>query len=217
MIVGDNPSLKQLVYENLRERIIHGELKPGAWLREADLSKEMNISRAPIREALSMLERDRFTIVLPRRGAIVAEVTKDDIRYVWEMRALLEPYAAKVSVANIPEEKLLEVRDLLEQVGQDYSNRELYLKSDLETHRLFSDYLTNQYLKTSVDNITAHSLRLRWGAEYNSTEVNAKMIEKINTEHVRILDALIERDAEKTYTLVSKHIENARRRLMASV
>lgn len=96
---GSNPSLKQLVYDNLKERIISGELKPGMRLREEDLSSEMNISRAPIREALNMLERDGFTTIMPRKGAIVAEVRKEDIRYIWEMRALLEPYAAKQSVA----------------------------------------------------------------------------------------------------------------------
>ena len=90
----------------MKERIINGELKPGTRLREEDLSTEMNISRAPIREALNMLERDGFTMIVPRKGAIVAEVMKEDIKYIWEMRALLEPYAAKESVKSIPPERL---------------------------------------------------------------------------------------------------------------
>ena len=64
---GSSPSLKQLVYDNLKERIIQGELKPGTRLREEDLSTDMNISRAPIREALNMLERDGFTTIVPRK------------------------------------------------------------------------------------------------------------------------------------------------------
>ena len=54
MDIGKIPSLKRLVYDNLKERIISGELKPGTRLREEDLSVEMNISRAPIREAFNM-------------------------------------------------------------------------------------------------------------------------------------------------------------------
>ena len=80
MDFSSSPSLKQLVYDNLKERIINGELKPGTRLREEDLSTEMNISRAPIREALNMLERDGFTMIVPRKGAIVAEVMKEDIK-----------------------------------------------------------------------------------------------------------------------------------------
>ena len=102
---GSNPSLKQLVYDNLKERIINGTLKPGMRLREEDLSNEMNISRAPIREALNMLERDGFTTIVPRKGALVSEVKKEDLYYIWELRALLEPYAAKISTKKYRKKK----------------------------------------------------------------------------------------------------------------
>ena len=83
MDIGKIPSLKRLVYDNLKERIISGELKPGTRLREEDLSVEMNISRAPIREAFNMLERDGFTVIVPRKGAVVAEATEEEMRKLY--------------------------------------------------------------------------------------------------------------------------------------
>ena len=100
--IAANPSLKQLVYEKLQQMIIRGELKPGERLTEEDLSQAMNISRAPIREALNMLERDGFTKIIPRKGAIVAEVSVKDSLDIWKCRLALEPFAAKEACRNIP-------------------------------------------------------------------------------------------------------------------
>ena len=104
--IAANPSLKQLVYEKLQQMIIRGELKPGERLTEEDLSQAMNISRAPIREALNMLERDGFTKIIPRKGAIVAEVSVKDSLDIWKCRLALEPFAAKEACRNIPKDKV---------------------------------------------------------------------------------------------------------------
>ena len=96
--LGPNLSLKEMVYENLRNQIITGKLAPGMRLPEEELSRAMNISRAPIREALNMLHRDGFATIIPRRGAIVSLITPEDIRDNWEMRELL---AAKANVDRL--------------------------------------------------------------------------------------------------------------------
>ena len=111
MDIGKIPSLKRLVYDNLKERIISGELKPGTRLREEDLSVEMNISRAPLRDAFNMLERDGFTVIVPRKGAGVAEATEEERDYIWEMRAILEPYAAVKSMSLISDEKIAKLEN----------------------------------------------------------------------------------------------------------
>ena len=103
---GSSPSLKQLVYENLHSRIVNGELKPGERLQEAELAKEMNISRAPIREALNMLERDGLATIMPRKGTIVTVFTAEDVQNIWQMREIMEPVAAQCSAAGIPAEEL---------------------------------------------------------------------------------------------------------------
>lgn len=84
--LGSNPSLKQLVYDNLRDLIIQGKLEPGAKLVEDELAQSMNISRAPVREALNMLERDGFTKIIPRKGAVVTEVNRKDAADIWKCR-----------------------------------------------------------------------------------------------------------------------------------
>ena len=216
MDFSSSPSLKQLVYDNLKERIITGELKPGTRLREEDLSTEMNISRAPIREALNMLERDGFTMIVPRKGAIVAEVMKEDIKYIWEMRALLEPYAAKESVKSIPPEKIAEAKNKLFIVLEHPEDMAQYVNSDLEVHEMLVDYLENRFLKSTLQNMKAHSLRLRWAAEYDNEDTQAAIIEDATREHLEIIYALEKQDEDEVYEAVKKHVKNSAERLIGA-
>lgn len=211
---GSVPSLKQLAYDNLKHRIIEGELKPGFRLREEDLSAEMNISRAPIREALNMLERDGFTTIVPRKGAIVAEVVKEDIYYIWEMRALLEPYAARLSTDQVPLKKIAEIKEKLLAVLAHPEDLRKYADSDLEVHQMLGDYLQNRFLKNTLENMKAHSLRIRWAAEYDNADMQSAIVEAATREHMEIVCALEKRDPELVYQVVKQHVENSSKRLM---
>ena len=213
---GSNPSLKKLAYDNLKQRIINGELKPGYRLREEDLSAEMNISRAPIREALNMLERDGFTTIVPRKGALVSEVLKEDIRYIWEMRALLEPYAARLSADHIPAEKIEEVKKKLLKVLDHPEDLAQYVNSDLEVHQMLADYLENRFLKSTLENMKAHSLRIRWAAEYDNEETQAGIVEAATREHMEIVQALEKREGDLVYRTVKQHLENGSERLVGA-
>ena len=213
---GSSPSLKQLVYDNLKERIIQGELKPGTRLREEDLSTDMNISRAPIREALNMLERDGFTTIVPRKGAMVAEIMKEDILYIWEMRVLLEPYAARVSAGKIPDKRLESVREELVRVLDDPDNMDLYMKTDLEVHEMLVDYLDNRFLRSTLQGLKEHSLRLRWAAEYDNEETQASIVEEATKEHIEITDAFLAEDKDLVFQVVKRHVENSAERLLGA-
>lgn len=212
--LGSNPSLKQLVYENLKGDIIRGEYAPGERLAEELLSAQMNVSRAPIREAFNMLERDGFVKIAPRRGAFVTEVSNTDIDYIWEIRLLLEPYAAKESVALIPEDELNEIHQELENGLAHPEDMQLYMDSDLKVHELITAYLPNRFLTDVIQNIKAHSLRLRWATEYEEPETQEQIIIDATKEHMEIIKAFLARDGEAVAAAVRTHIENAKKRLI---
>ena len=90
-----HPSLKDRVYENLKQQIISGKLEPNKHLLEAELSEMMKISRAPIREALNILEKEGFVTIIPRKGAKVSSISREEVENIWEIRSVLEPYAAR--------------------------------------------------------------------------------------------------------------------------
>jgi len=109
--LGSYLSLKDRVYQNIKSQIIIGTLKPGTRLREEELSKAMNISRAPIREAFNRLEKEGFITIIPRKGAAVSKVTAQSIEDIFEIREALESLAVKKSIGKISIIKLEKVGD----------------------------------------------------------------------------------------------------------
>ena len=209
--LGPNLSLKEMVYENLRNQIITGKLAPGMRLPEEELSRAMNISRAPIREALNMLHRDGFATIIPRRGAIVSLITPEDIRDNWEIRELLEPYGAKVSTPRIPDEEIDNMYNRINALLNGAESFQEYVQSDLDLHEMFFQYVTNRQLREVLMTTKAHSLRMRYYAENGKTP-REDVIKEATQEHLVILDTLRKRDPEKVFQAVLAHIRAGRDR-----
>ena len=213
--LGEVLSIKQLVYNRLKARIISGELKPGSRLLEAELAEQMNISRAPIREAFNMLEKDGFTKIIPRRGAIVAEITEEDIFAIWEFRLLLEPYSAQKTYKMMTDEELNKMKAKIDYVKEHPEDFDAYMSSDLEVHDLLCKYLDNPFMMATLENVKAHSLRIRWEDEYS--DEGHRLPETsvaVNSEHHAIIDALMLRDEKQIKHAVLNHVLNSTHRIM---
>jgi len=94
------------LYATIRRRIMAGHYAPGTQLKEERLAEEMAVSRTPVRAALHRLVGDRMLIAAAHRGVFVAEWTRMDIAEVFELRSLLEPYAAKLAAERATSEQL---------------------------------------------------------------------------------------------------------------
>ena len=88
-----NMSIREQSLDTLREAILSGELKPGQSLTEMDLSRQLGVSRAPIREALRILNSEGLVETIPYHGTTVRRLTKVDIEEIYSLRSLLETYA----------------------------------------------------------------------------------------------------------------------------
>ena len=90
-------SLSTKIYEVLRERIIEGAIAAGERIRERELAEELGVSRIPVREALPRLESEGFIRIVPRRGAIVTNMSMRDIEELFQVRSSLEVLAARLA------------------------------------------------------------------------------------------------------------------------
>ncbi|MDO4845641.1 MAG: GntR family transcriptional regulator [Oscillospiraceae bacterium] len=202
--LGNLPSLKQLVYDHLLQMIIHGDLMPGERLAEDALSQSMNISRAPIREALNMLERDGFASIIPRKGAVVSSITNKDIRDIWTCRLALEPFAAKLSIHLIPEKAASDLLQELVSLAAAPYDLDRYIRSDIEVHELLYKYLDNAYLKSILENLKAHSIRMRWLNEKLNSDPTYYLLP--TKEHQHILECILKRDEDALFHAVQQHL-----------
>ncbi|WP_312678389.1 GntR family transcriptional regulator [Microbacterium sp.] len=93
--------LSERVYARLRDGIVSGVYAPGSGLTEREIAARLGVSRAPIRAAINRLEFTGFVRLAPRRKAIVTDVTRADVEQLYDLRAALEPVAARAAAANV--------------------------------------------------------------------------------------------------------------------
>ena len=105
------PSLKQQSYELIKSNIVNCVYPPGAIITEDILCQELAVSRTPIREALSLLEKERLVTILPKRGIEVTYISLNELNMIYETRLLIEPYAILHHACKI-DQKQYEKRDL---------------------------------------------------------------------------------------------------------
>ena len=95
--------LRDVVFNTLRQAILKGELKPGERLMEIALAEKLGVSRTPIREAMRKLELEGLVVMIPRRGAQVANITEKDLNDVLEVRIALENVAIEKACTRMSE------------------------------------------------------------------------------------------------------------------
>lgn len=110
--------MRELIFHYLRELIVNGKLAPGDHLVEEELAKGFNVSRTPIREAIRKLELEGLVKRSPRRGVVVREFTLEDIEEIYDIRSVLEGYAARLAAKNVDDERIYKLKNLLRQMKE---------------------------------------------------------------------------------------------------
>ena len=102
--------LRDVVFNTLRQAILRGELKPGERLMEIQLANKLGVSRTPIREAIRKLELEGLVLMIPRKGAEVAQITEKSLRDVLEVRRALEELAVQLACDRMTKEGMQELK-----------------------------------------------------------------------------------------------------------
>src|SRR5579859_8257976 len=103
-----SPNRAAEVYEELRQAIVEGRIRPNERLIELELARALNVSRTPVRESILQLVADGL-VVSRRRGWVVREHSPEEIREIYEVRAALEGFAANLAAVRATDEQLAEI------------------------------------------------------------------------------------------------------------
>ena len=145
-------SLRELVYEHLRQAINSGHLEPGSFIDQKKLADELGISRQPLRDALIQLELEGFVTVIPRRGVEVRRLTLEDIRYLYQVIGALESSVLHDSAAYVRQPEAQRMHDLNEAmvVAIEAGDFDTYYDLNLAFHDVFLDSADNLLLLRTV-------------------------------------------------------------------
>ena len=200
-------------YEWIRDAIESGELEMGTPLPENLLAREIGVSRTPIREALRSLEQDGYVKIIPQKGAFVSEISLEDLKEIYDIRKLLEPFAALSAVNRIPEEEIDEMEKGWKALKKAALAGEVDLtrvsEMDLLLHLTITKYATNKRIGAIITTYHAQINRFQ--------KLSAQSLSNIHEtigQHVEILEKLRERDARGLSSLLYEHIAKSESNIM---
>jgi DNA-binding GntR family transcriptional regulator len=203
----NSKSKKNIVYEALKKRIIANSLKPGEPLNEGVLSKEMKISKTPVREALQQLERDGFVENVPGRGCFVSRISFQDVKELFETREILECEVIRRAALKGDPERIEGVRkkfEFLESNGEKTPKSQF--KAGDRIHAYLFESFGNNRLNEIYRRLLEHVERIRI---YFFTQTREERSEESYKEHLEILDALASGDSDRAEKAMRAHLRNA--------
>lgn len=195
--------LRHDAYDALRQAILLGHLRPGERMVEAEIARQMGISRGPIREAVRQLEQDGLVEYRPRRGVIVAELTRERVLDAYTVRAHLESLAAELVAVSIRPRDAGELELLLEEMARRAQADDAagLLHADVEFHRHICSLSGNRVLLRLWNSLGPHAWTLFSGLQQQGYTLPA-LVER----HRALLTALRSGDASHAASVARAHI-----------
>jgi DNA-binding GntR family transcriptional regulator len=193
-------SLADKAYQQIRELIVSLELAPGAVIDERDLIERLGIGRTPIREALRRLALERLVEVYPRRGMFVTGVDVRQLARLSEVRAVLEPEAARLAAERATEADRAHLDELLAEL--DAGESEL-MELDERIHRAVYRAAHNDLLESTLEQYYALALRIWMLALERRQE-----LEEAVEAHRDLVEAIRDGDGERAAEIMRDHVDN---------
>ena len=212
MIINDSgdsngySSLRESVYSKIKKKILIGEMKPGTRIVEVTLAESLGVSRTPVRESIRQLEKEGMvTVIEPRRGSYVSDVSVKDMVDILEVRGELEALAAALASERATEEEIMEmerISGLYREAIYD-NDTENIIKYDELFHKKIVGASGNKSLIAVSETIQDMALRFRY-LYYD----DFSRYENMPSEHRHILDAIRSKDMNKAKEVAVSHVAN---------
>ena len=197
--------LRDVVFNTLRQAILRGELKPGERLMEIQLANKLGVSPTPIREAIRKLELEGLVLMIPRKGAEVADISEKSLRDVLEVRKALEELAVTLTCDKITKAQIAELKAAAEEFRKTLKSGDItqIAEADVNFHDIIYMATDNQKLIQLLNNLREQMYRYR--IEYLKRR---EAYPQLLAEHEDIIRRIENKDKERAAEIVCRHIDN---------
>jgi DNA-binding GntR family transcriptional regulator len=191
--------LSSKVYAALREMIAHHRFQPGTRLNVEKISKELEVSRTPVWEAVRRLQQEGLLENIPYRGVFMVEMTLERALELYQIREVLEGLAARLAAAASNGKILAKMDEILEVQSKVIQRGDLlgYSRSDFEFHSLIHRMSRNAVLQEMLDSLRAKMQPV-------TMEVRS-ILPRLYEDHLEMMEALRSRDPEKSERILRRH------------
>jgi len=199
----ENRTLREQAFEHLREEILSNRLEPGAELNEVPLAKAFGTSRGPLREALGRLAAEGLVTIVPRRGAVVSRLTRQEFLDAYRVRQALEALAVRLAVPRLTPEDLADFRAMLDEMVRhaDAGDEDQFFEVNGRFHERLVALSGNEKLREIHRVLTGQMRRML------STSLALRgTVQRSIDEHRAILEAAEAGDPERAARLLEEHV-----------
>lgn len=207
-------TLEEKVYNILEDQILSQKLRAGDSVTEMKLSKELGVSRTPVREALQRLDREGLIKLRPNKGAVVVGISERDLIDIYKIRMRLEGLAARIAAENADETLIRQLSDNIELTEFYMSKGNIEKLKDLDSdfHDIIYGYCQSRILGKTLSELH------RYIVCYRKLSLSVKgRLERSLAEHREIVEAIKKGDAEGADSLMSAHVELALSNLLTII
>ncbi|MBQ7933218.1 MAG: GntR family transcriptional regulator [Lachnospiraceae bacterium] len=203
--------LRDVVFNTLRQAILTGDLKPGERLMEIHLANRLGVSRTPIREAIRKLELEGLVIMIPRRGAEVAQITEKSMNDVLEVRRSMDALCIELACERISEEEVVALKKACDEFEQAVETGDIKIiaQADVALHDIIVRATGNMRLVQLINNLSEQMYRYRFEYIKDSSQ-HARLVE----EHRMIYDSIVRKDKETASRVAKLHIDNQKKSII---
>ncbi|MDF9806389.1 DNA-binding GntR family transcriptional regulator [Streptomyces sp. HB372] len=212
---SERQPLADQMYEVLLGQFMDGLWSPGRPLNIGALSRELNVSQTPLREALARLEHTGLVRREALKGYRVAPLfSETELIKLMDARLVLEPTLTYEACRRTTPEFLQDVADSIEELrrcatGDGSTSLRAYLSADERFHFLIARQSANPFLESAYRSLSGHVQRFRLFTELGSSDAESPA-----RDHAAVHDALVAGDAEGAADRMREHIENAKARAL---
>lgn len=209
-------NLRSHIEQQIRTLILRGEFKPGERLVESEIAERMGVSRPPVREVFSALEREGLVVNIPRRGNFVVDFTSQDIEEIYSLRLLLEVDAIKRVVNLLTQKDKDYLQGLLDQLGKivhEAGMEEQVTELDLSFHEYIVVCASHTRLLNTWRSMSMQT-RMLIGV---TSQTYHQSPDRPKVMHQRILDAIVNRDIVSAEAMLVAHFTDAQSRAQEGI
>jgi DNA-binding GntR family transcriptional regulator len=207
-IIRNTKSIRQKIYDHLREQLLSGEIQPHQHLIEAKIAEETGTSRTPVREALHSLELEGLIESIPRVGYVVKPLSEEEVEEICEIRAVVEGLAARWAMEKSREKLAAELKKNISLSEGKISNGHVkaFVDMDAQFHEIIAKFSGSKRLLDLAQTLRRHMLRYRIESIYLSDNVLRAI-----DGHKGILEAIEKADLEEVNKAIKYHLDQVKK------
>lgn len=197
-------SLKQQIYDILKEEILNQRYNEEEILNERKISEELNVSRSPVREALKALETENWVEYIPYKGIIIKRMGEKDLKNIFQIRTALEVLTVELAIENLDKGLVERLQECHERQKESLTKRDsqIFIDLDVEFHGILLEMADNSLLTIMMGDIRDKTRRFGMNAIFSGDYRYDKSLE----EHSGILLAVQAGDVETAKEKMKYHM-----------